>query len=284
MLSSRLCHRWSSRRRPHYLYWPSPAGEDEKSSHSWGQNLLYHRHLHCLVTGGGLWADGARWIDCRPGFFLPVRVLSRLFRRLFLESLERAVPRSVDSLPSRSADYRDRYQNLTGQSLRDCPVCGHGRRVRIRTLRPGQVHAMVCLHPPSPTHRSACARLSAQPQPLSTGPTSPGPRLHVFDPHLHCRATGLRIYGIEDCCERVPSVGDSRVKRRESSRRRKKSGDSSAETRRKIYRGFSASRRLCGSESWTIFRWFSQWDAAARPRGVGGKRYSQPALEAPNLS
>jgi hypothetical protein len=56
--------------------------------HSWGQNLLHHPHVHCLVPGGGLSSDGTRWIACRPGFFLPVRVLSRLFRRLFLEHLQ----------------------------------------------------------------------------------------------------------------------------------------------------------------------------------------------------
>jgi Putative transposase/Transposase zinc-binding domain len=55
--------------------------------HSWGQNLQHHPHVHCLVPGGGLSLDGARWVSCRPGFFLPVRMLSRLFRRLFLEKL-----------------------------------------------------------------------------------------------------------------------------------------------------------------------------------------------------
>src|ERR1051325_10358176 len=58
--------------------------------HSWGSNLLYHPHLHCVVAGGGLSPDGTQWISCRPGFFLPVRVLSRLFRRLFLEYLIKA--------------------------------------------------------------------------------------------------------------------------------------------------------------------------------------------------
>jgi hypothetical protein len=58
--------------------------------HTWGQNLLHHPHVHCVVPGGGLSADGKRWIPCRPGFFLPVRVLSRLFRRLFLAALESA--------------------------------------------------------------------------------------------------------------------------------------------------------------------------------------------------
>ena len=58
--------------------------------HTWGQNLLHHPHLHCVVPGGGLCPDGQRWVSCRPGFFLPVRVLSRLFRRLFLELLQQA--------------------------------------------------------------------------------------------------------------------------------------------------------------------------------------------------
>ena len=58
--------------------------------HTWGQNLLHHPHLHCVIPGGGLSPDGERWIPCRPGFFLPVRVLSRLFRRLFFEDLQRA--------------------------------------------------------------------------------------------------------------------------------------------------------------------------------------------------
>ena len=55
--------------------------------HTWGQNLQHHPHVHCLVPGGGRSLDGTRWVSCRPGFFLPVRVLSRLFRRLFLEKL-----------------------------------------------------------------------------------------------------------------------------------------------------------------------------------------------------
>jgi hypothetical protein len=58
--------------------------------HTWGSNLLHHPHLHCVVAGGGLSADGSQWICCRDGFFLSVRVLSRLFRRLFLEYLVKA--------------------------------------------------------------------------------------------------------------------------------------------------------------------------------------------------
>jgi hypothetical protein len=56
--------------------------------HTWGQNLLHHPHVHCVVPGGGLSPDHERWIACRPLFFLPVKVLSRLFRRLFLDALE----------------------------------------------------------------------------------------------------------------------------------------------------------------------------------------------------
>ncbi len=58
--------------------------------HTWGQNLMFHPHLHCVVPGGGLSPDGDRWVSCRPGFFLSVHVLSRLFRRLFLELLQQA--------------------------------------------------------------------------------------------------------------------------------------------------------------------------------------------------
>jgi hypothetical protein len=57
--------------------------------HTWGQTLTHHPHLHCIVPGGGLAPDG-RWVACRPGFFLPVHVLSRLYRRLFLERLQAA--------------------------------------------------------------------------------------------------------------------------------------------------------------------------------------------------
>jgi Putative transposase/Transposase zinc-binding domain len=240
--------------------------------HTWGQNLAHHPHLHCVVPGGGLRADGERWIACRPEFFLPVRVLSRLFRRLFLAQLQGAfdtghlqffnaleplqsptafarylaparrvewvvyakppfggpqhvleylgrythrvaisnnrlldfvdgkvrfrwkdyrhdshqkvmcleaqefirrfllhvlpsglqrirhygflanryrvvklahcrqllaAPAPAAKLPEACADYRDRYELLTGKSLRDCPQCGHGRMICIETFLPG---------------------------------------------------------------------------------------------------------------------------------------------------
>jgi Putative transposase len=55
--------------------------------HTWGSALTHHPHIHMIVPGGGISLDGKRWVACRSGFFLPVRVLSRLFRRLFLERL-----------------------------------------------------------------------------------------------------------------------------------------------------------------------------------------------------
>jgi hypothetical protein len=58
--------------------------------HTWDQTLRHHPHLHCVVPGGGLSLNGEGWRSCRPGFFLPVNVLARLFRRLFLQGLERA--------------------------------------------------------------------------------------------------------------------------------------------------------------------------------------------------
>lgn len=58
--------------------------------HTWGQNLLFHPHVHSVVTGGGISACGTRWVRSRPRFLVSVRVLARLFRHLFLEALEQA--------------------------------------------------------------------------------------------------------------------------------------------------------------------------------------------------
>ena len=55
--------------------------------HTWGQSLDHHPHVHCIVPGGGISPESDRWVSCRPNFFLSVRVLSRLFRRLFLDGL-----------------------------------------------------------------------------------------------------------------------------------------------------------------------------------------------------
>ena len=55
--------------------------------HSWGSAMTHHPHVHMIVPGGGISLDGTRWVRCKPSFLLPVRVLSRLFRRLFLAAL-----------------------------------------------------------------------------------------------------------------------------------------------------------------------------------------------------
>jgi hypothetical protein len=79
--------------------------------HTWGQNLHHHPHVHCVVTGGGLSCDSAgkieaspRWRACRPGFFLPVRVLSRVFRGKFVAGLRAAIDAGKLGLPTAQAE------------------------------------------------------------------------------------------------------------------------------------------------------------------------------------
>jgi len=80
--------------------------------HTWGQHLLHHPHLHCVVPGGGLSPDGTAWIACQAGFFLSVRVLSRLFRRLFLEYLVKAFDAGKLEFFSSLESLRDRHSFL----------------------------------------------------------------------------------------------------------------------------------------------------------------------------
>ena len=75
--------------------------------HTWGQTLTFHPHLHCIIPGGGFDPSGHRWVSCRPGFFLHVRVLSRLFRRLFLEALLKAYDSGELSLRGTLAELQD---------------------------------------------------------------------------------------------------------------------------------------------------------------------------------
>jgi len=79
--------------------------------HTWGQNLSLHPHLHCVVPGGGLSSEG-KWVACRPGFFLPVRVLSRVFRGKFIDLLRRA-HRSGKWVGIENADAFDRLINAS---------------------------------------------------------------------------------------------------------------------------------------------------------------------------
>ena len=78
--------------------------------HTWGQNLQHHPHVHCVVPGGGLSPNGSRWIACRPGFFLPVRVLSRVFRGKFLALLRNAFDRGRLSFHGKLSELSDPCQ------------------------------------------------------------------------------------------------------------------------------------------------------------------------------
>ena len=81
--------------------------------HTWGQQLFYHPHLHCVVRSGGLSPDGSRWVSCRrPRFFLSVRVVARLFRRLFLEYLKAAFDSGALQFFASSQPLRDRRSFL----------------------------------------------------------------------------------------------------------------------------------------------------------------------------
>ncbi len=73
--------------------------------HTWTQTLAFHPHLHCIVTGGGLATSGDRWIACRPGFLVPVRVLSRVFRGKLLERFDRAL-QTATSNPGAALGHR----------------------------------------------------------------------------------------------------------------------------------------------------------------------------------
>jgi len=75
--------------------------------HTWGQNLMDHPHIHCIVTGGGLSSDGDRWISCRKGFFLPVRVISALFRGKFLDLLKGCFKRGELVFPGSLCHLKD---------------------------------------------------------------------------------------------------------------------------------------------------------------------------------
>ena len=90
---------------------------------------MHHPHLHCVVPGGGIAPDGAKWIGCRPGFFLPVRVLSRLFRRLFLKYLQKA-------FDAGKLQFFSALQPLGERSAFGAPD-GEGAKFRVGGLRQG---------------------------------------------------------------------------------------------------------------------------------------------------
>lgn len=76
--------------------------------HTWGQNLMHHPHLHCVVSGGGLSPDGSRWIAAKSYYFLPVRVLSRVFRRKYCQLLRQAYQQGQLEFHGRLAPWAER--------------------------------------------------------------------------------------------------------------------------------------------------------------------------------
>ena len=133
--------------------------------HTWGQALHHHPHLHCIVPGGGIAPDRSRWVACPPGFFLPVRVLSRRFRDVFVRQLRDRLRRRRPALPRRPRGAG------RPRRLRRPPRCGGAHRLgglRQAAVRRPRAGARLSrpLHPPrrhrqqppasgSPTARSA---------------------------------------------------------------------------------------------------------------------------------
>jgi Putative transposase/Transposase zinc-binding domain len=119
--------------------------------HTWGQALTHHPHVHCVVPGGGLSSDGTRWVAARPSFFLAIKPLSRLFRRLFLERLQAA-------FDARMLGF---YTNLTHLADRDA-FAAHVQAMRridwvVYTKKPFGGPAQVLAYLGRYTHRVAIA-------------------------------------------------------------------------------------------------------------------------------
>jgi Putative transposase/Transposase zinc-binding domain len=88
--------------------------------HTWGQNLMHHPHVHCVVPAGGIAPDGLRWIRCRNDFFLPVRVLSRVFRGMFISGLKQAAARGELVFHGRLEQlaHADHFERLLDHAVR----------------------------------------------------------------------------------------------------------------------------------------------------------------------
>ncbi len=112
--------------------------------HTWGSALTHHPHVHMIVPGGGIAPDGKRWVPCRPGFFLPVRVLSRLFRRLFLDKLTTA-----HQQPSSSAiTLRSPMHRPLPQIWRRCAKSNGSSIQSARSADPGRAGLSLPIYPP----------------------------------------------------------------------------------------------------------------------------------------
>ena len=130
--------------------------------HTWGQTLQHHPHVHCVVPGGGPSLDGTRWVACRPGFFLPVRVLSRLFRRLFLQELENAFGAGKLRFFSNLANLAEPQAFARRLARTPAPRLGGLRQATVRRPRTGAGLSRP-LHP-SRRHRQQPAALARRRQ------------------------------------------------------------------------------------------------------------------------
>ena len=126
--------------------------------HTWGSALTHHPHVHMIVPGGGLSPDGTRWIACRPGFFLPVRVLSRLFRRLFLDRLTALHEAGRLAFFGEQAGLADRA--AFAAHLAPPSQSRMGRLCQAALRRPGGgARLSVALHPPGRDQQQPASRL-----------------------------------------------------------------------------------------------------------------------------
>ena len=115
--------------------------------HTWGSALTHHPHVHMIVPGGGVSLDGQSWVACRPGFFLPVRVLSRLFRRLFLEKLVAAHAAGRLQFFGARANLADRARVRAISGAVTQGRMGGLQQTPLRRPR-GRAGLSVALHPP----------------------------------------------------------------------------------------------------------------------------------------
>ena len=130
--------------------------------HTWGQTLHHHPHVHCIVPGGGISPDQTRWVPCLPGFFLPVRVLSRCFRDLFVQQLRTAFTDGELRFPGALADLADpaafaaQLDALTGIDwVVYCQAAVRRTRAGARLSRP--------LHPPRRHRQQPAGRACRRP-------------------------------------------------------------------------------------------------------------------------
>ena len=158
--------------------------------HTWGQTLVHHPHLHCVIPGGGLANDGSGWVACRPGFFLPVRVLSRYFRRVLLAALE-------DAFESGQLHFAGRLQPLA-----HCLVLLQGTEVAFRVggplggrlFEPEPSFYPILLHPTAVGIHDAEIRLRPRVS-LAGCLEIPLDGFHVIS--LHPAAVGIHVAEIE---------------------------------------------------------------------------------------